>query len=172
MEFKNQAKTERAVKLALISEDLYYRRQIIYFFESENFYIEVFETNDDIFFKENIYDFDIFILDIDSKVEDRFEILDYFEKKLFNVPSLVISSKKDIFYIKKAFEMGSYDYIKKPFDIEELKLRIENILRCIKYKKEIFIDNEIKYNFSKRELLFNDNKIFLTKKQDRLLFFY
>ncbi len=159
------------MKVAVVSDDLYYKRRIKYYFEQKNFDIETFETNDEILFKENVYDFDILILDIDSSYEDRFEILEYFEKKLFNIPSLVISNKRDIFYIKKAFKMGSYDYMKKPFEMEELNLRMENILRCIKYQKEIQINDSMKYNLSKRELLYNNSKISLTKKQDKILYF-
>ncbi len=159
------------MKVAVVSDDLYYKRRIKYYFEQKNLNIEIFKTNDEILFKENIYDFDILVLDIDSSYEDRFEVLEYFEKKLFNIPSLVISNKRDIFYIKKAFKMGTYDYIKKPFEIEELNLRIENILRCIKYQKEIQISDSMKYNLSKRELLYKNSKIYLTKKQDKILYF-
>ncbi len=159
------------MNLMVVSDDLYYKRRIRYYFEEYDFNVKTFESIDEVFLSESLYDFDILILDIDSNKEDRFEILEYLKKNFFGIPSLVISNKKEILYIKKAFNMGSYDYIKKPFEMEELKLRIENILRYTKYQKEIPINKEVKYNLAKRELLCEDRKIFLTKKQDKILYF-
>ena len=42
-------------------------------------------------------------------------------------PAIIITAFQNTAHLKKGFENGCDDYIKKPFDLEELDLRIKNI---------------------------------------------
>ncbi len=157
--------------IALLTDDIFYKRRIPFYFETQNYSINKYEDGDELLLKANLYNFDILILDIDIKNGDVFEILEYMESNSINTPSIIISNKKEISYIKKAFYLGCYDYIKKPFDIEELMVRINNVLRCTHYNKEIRINGNLKYNLSKRELHYQDQIVNLTNKQHEILYF-
>ena len=157
--------------IALLTDDIFYKRRIPFYFEMQDYSIKKYEESDDLLLNANLYNFDILILDLDVQKGDVFEVLEYIKNNSINTPSIVISNKREIVYIKKSFLLGCYDYIKKPFDMEELMLRINNVLRCTHYNKEIQINANVKYNLSKRELHYHDQVINLTNKQHEILYF-
>ncbi len=159
------------MKIALLSDDVFYKRRIPFYFEMQDFYVKKFEDMDEMLLHENLHDFDILILDLDIKKSDIFEMLEYMQANAINTPSIVISNKKDVSYIKRCFYLGSYDYIKKPFDIEELMVRIKNVLRCTHSNKEISLSSNIKYNLAKRELYCGERIVKLTNKQHKIFYF-
>ncbi len=159
------------MRIALLSDDVFYKRRIPFYFEMQDFYVKKFEDIDEMLLHENLHDFDILILDLDMKKSDIFEVLEYMQANGINTPSIVISNKKDVGYIKRCFYLGSYDYIKKPFDIEELRVRIENVLRCTHSNKEISLSSDVKYNLAKRELYCKDKIVKLTNKQHKIFYF-
>ncbi len=74
---------------------------------------------------ENInYSIDLYILDITVPNVNGLELLEYILN--FNSTSKVIIMSADISIdtISKAYELGSIDFIKKPFEIKELQLKI------------------------------------------------
>jgi len=69
--------------------------------------------------------YDLFIFDINVPGKSGIELLA--ELRSFNdtTPALIITAYDDTKHLKESFDAGAHDYIKKPFDLEELKLRIE-----------------------------------------------
>lgn len=73
--------------------------------------------------------FDLLILDINVPNIDGLTILEELHKKKRMVPTIFISALIDIEDISRAFDIGCHDYLKKPFHLKELNLRIEKILK-------------------------------------------
>jgi DNA-binding response OmpR family regulator len=73
--------------------------------------------------------FDVYIFDINVPDGDGISLLK--ELRSFNdtTPTIFITAFQSTQYLKSAFESGANDFIKKPFDLEELAQRIENIKR-------------------------------------------
>lgn len=74
----------------------------------------------------------------------------------------MISANINIDKIKEAYNHACDDYLKKPFDVEELILKVE------KYnakEKNIILDENIYFNTISKELLINHQKIELTKNE-------
>ena len=71
--------------------------------------------------------YDLYIFDINVPDGDGISLLK--ELRSFNdeTPTIFITAFHDTKYLKAAFESGANDFIKKPFDLEELGQRIENI---------------------------------------------
>jgi DNA-binding response OmpR family regulator len=69
--------------------------------------------------------FDLFIFDINVPGKSGVELLE--ELRSFNntTPAIIVTAYEDTKHLKKAFDAGAHDYIRKPFELEELKLRIE-----------------------------------------------
>ena len=69
--------------------------------------------------------FDLFIFDINVPGKSGVELLE--ELRSFNdtTPAIIITAYADTKHLKNSFDAGAHDYIKKPFELEELKLRIE-----------------------------------------------
>lgn len=72
---------------------------------------------------------DVCLLDIMLPNKDGFSIADEIREKDAQVPIIFLSAKSQTSDVVNGFKLGANDYIRKPFSIEELIVRIENVLR-------------------------------------------
>src|SRR5678816_2502140 len=72
---------------------------------------------------------DVCILDIMLPNKDGFSIADDIREKDAQVPIIFLSAKSQTVDVVNGFRTGANDYIRKPFSIEELIVRIENVLK-------------------------------------------
>lgn len=72
---------------------------------------------------------DICILDIMLPNKDGFTIADEIRDLNEEVPIIFLTAKTQTEDVVKGFNMGANDYIRKPFSMEELIARIQNLLR-------------------------------------------
>ena len=71
---------------------------------------------------------DVCILDIMLPNKDGFAIADEIRDRDTHVPIIFLSAKSQTSDVLNGFKTGANDYIRKPFSIEELIVRIENVL--------------------------------------------
>jgi DNA-binding response OmpR family regulator len=71
---------------------------------------------------------DICVLDIMMEGMDGYELAELIHKKNPAIPFLFLSAKSQTSDVVKGFQLGAHDYVKKPFSIEELLVRIESII--------------------------------------------
>ena len=74
-------------------------------------------------------DVDLVILDINMPTMDGYEVLQRLREMSNTVPVIVLTARLDREDTKQAFELGADDFVRKPFGIEELILRVQAILR-------------------------------------------
>ncbi len=117
--------------------------------------------------------FDLYILDINVPGFDGLDVLKEIRKIHDNVPIIIISAQLDIDNISKAYNLGCNDYIKKPFEIEELMLHIKYHIKTILKSN---IDTDIidlnfgfKFNMKDQNLYKFKHEITLTQKEKLLL---
>ena len=72
-------------------------------------------------------DYDLYIFDINVADGDGISLLKKLRDFSDKTPAIFITAFHDTKYLKQAFQAGANDFIKKPFDLEELTQRIENI---------------------------------------------
>lgn len=72
---------------------------------------------------------DVCVLDIMLPNKDGFTIADEIRDADSTVPIIFLSAKSQSADVVNGFKLGAKDYIRKPFSIEELIVRIENVLR-------------------------------------------
>jgi DNA-binding response OmpR family regulator len=72
---------------------------------------------------------DVCVLDIMLPNKDGFTIADEIREKDTEVPIIFLSAKSQTADVVSGFKTGANDYIRKPFSIEELIVRIDNVLR-------------------------------------------
>lgn len=73
----------------------------------------------------------VVLLDIMMPVMDGFEVLSYMNKNRWieDIPVIMISSEESVTYIRRAFEFGASDYIKRPFDGKVVYQRVFNTIK-------------------------------------------
>jgi len=110
--------------------------------------------------------YDLLIVDVNIPTLNGFELLNELNQRKIHIPTIFISAQIDIEDIKKAYKLGCREYIKKPFHLEELGIKINQIL-----KKEqnntlhIRFSENYSYSKDKQTLYFNSEPQNLTKKQ-------
>ena len=93
---------------------------------------------------------DICVLDVMLPNKDGFQIAEEIRAINDKIPILFLTAKSQTEDLVKGFKIGGNDYIRKPFSMEELIVRLENILKytgnndsaekkkCNKYREVYF----------------------------------
>lgn len=115
------------------------------------------------FIAQNSYD--LFLFDVNIPDGNGFEFLKELRSEGNTTPTIFITALKDVKDMKIGFKSGCDDYIKKPFELDELDLRIENIKRIYKLDSIIQLDEQIQIDRSK-SLLILDGKEQLLREKD------
>ncbi|MBO5064145.1 response regulator transcription factor [Campylobacter sp.] len=119
------------------------------------------------------YKFDIFIFDVKIIGGDGFELLSRLRESGVDTPCIFTTSLNDISDLAKGFKSGCDDYIKKPFELAELLLRIDNILKRkfshLNSDNYIQISNNIKFDIIQKKLIKDNLPVQLAKKESDLL---
>jgi len=153
------------MKILLLEDNERLNNSIVKRLELKNYKIDAFIDGHDAL--EKIYDgYDCFILDINVPSIDGISILKEIRETYPTIPTLIISSNIDLDTIKNAYGSGCNDYLKKPFYIDELELKIEML--CSLNNDIINICDGFTYDMTKREL-YHEDLIKLTKKETLLL---
>ncbi|WP_321313599.1 response regulator transcription factor [Halarcobacter sp.] len=140
------------MKILLLEDDTLLNEIIIeYLEELDNEVISTFDGQEAL---ESIYEnrFDLLILDVNVPSLNGFELLKELKSNSIDIPTIYITSLHTSKDMEDGFQAGADDYIKKPFHLSELKLRINNIKRLrqidvsgvVKLSEEIFYDNDEK----------------------------
>ena len=112
--------------------------------------------------------YDLYILDINTPTLEGTSLIESIKKISTNIKVIMISAIIDIDKIRESYNMGCDDYLKKPFDIEELLLKIR------KYDLErgetnIELSKNIYYSLSDKKFYINDKNVHLTQNEQAFL---
>ncbi|SUJ26352.1 Mycobacterial persistence regulator A [Sphingobacterium spiritivorum] len=94
---------------------------------------------------------DICIFDVMMPVQDGFTLAKEIRKIDNDIPILFLTAKSSTADIVEGFELGANDYLKKPFSMEELIVRIKSQLKRSAPAQEPSANKEMsigKYNFN------------------------
>lgn len=121
---------------------------------------------------------DICILDVMMPIMDGFTLAEKIIKKTPNLPFIFVTAKKLKEDKIKGLQLGAYDYIEKPFDTDELILRLQNILKrntqnhkLTNQEEQIIIGKYI-FDNKKLTLLFENTIWNLSEKEASLIHYF
>ncbi len=107
-----------------------------------------------------------FLLDIHVPNVDGIKILKKIRDFYESCPVIIISSTVELDVIKESYDFGCNDYLKKPFFIDELEIKIDKL--CNIPSNEIILGSCI-FNFKESILTVNDKRNNLTEKESLLV---
>jgi DNA-binding response OmpR family regulator len=118
----------------------------------------------------NLFEYDFFVFDINVPDVDGFELLTYIKDKKIETPLIFISAMVGIEEISKGFTLGCSDYLKKPFELEELELRLNNIKSSFTTHERLDLPGGLIYDFDAKSVFEGKNALNLSKKQSEILY--
>ena len=158
------------MKILLVEDDIMLNEMITEYITSTGHAIKSVKTGNEsleILDKEK---FDLLILDINLPDINGFSILEKMHEQKRMIPTIYISALIDIEDISRAFDLGCFDYLKKPFHLKELTLRINKILKTrIVPQRHKRLSKHYSFDSENMTLLFNNEPHILPKRQLQII---
>lgn len=162
----------RKVRILLLEDNATLNETICDFLESKDYFVT--GVYDGLEAQDKLYEarYDILLLDVNVPEINGFEILKEARDNSVVAPAIFITSLDSIDDLEKGFNSGCDDYIRKPFELKELHIRIETLLR-----REFFhdvhsmidISDNISYDIDNNNLLIDEKVVSLGNKEAKLL---
>ncbi len=161
-------------KILLLEDDLNLSETVSEYLEESGFEVTCAYDGDQAI--EFIYEhnYDLLLLDVNVPNKNGFEVLKEVRKNNKKTAAIFITSLNSMDSLEEGFNSGCDDYIRKPFELKELLIRVKTIL-----KKEFSNKNElvqitpnITFNSISNELKDNGVEIKLNLKESKLLKFF
>ncbi len=161
------------MKILILEDESMLALSMQEFLEDSGYEVDCFSHSEDA--HDAVYDkvYDLLLLDVKVPGEKNgFEILKTMRDEGVAIPAIFITSLTDIDDLSRGYECGACDYIRKPFDLAELKLRVEQVIKmhCFSSSEEL-IDLPYGYTYSVKnmKLSMGEETIQLAKTEAKIL---
>jgi len=155
-------------KVLLLEDDLLFGETLVDLLEDENFQVNHVKNGQDALDATFSTKFDIYLLDINVPLIDGVSLLSELRNADDNTPTIFLTSHKDKEMIQKGFLSGGDDYMIKPFDSDELLLRVQALLRRTQ-KKVSQIVGKLQHDNLHKTISYDGLVLDLSKKEYDLL---
>jgi len=117
--------------------------------------------------------FDLFLFDVNVPVVNGFDLLKNARKNDIKTPAIFLTSLNMVDDIEKGFDSGCDDYVKKPVELKELDIRINNIKRLFNILPDEIIKISPNIYLDRLNLFIKKDKkeIHLAKKECEILLY-
>lgn len=162
----------KKAKLLLLEDDVNLNDTINEFLEENGFEVQSVYDGEEA--NEKIYEnrYDLFLLDVNVPGISGFELLKNLRQNGDKTPAIYLTSLNSVDDLSIGYESGCDDYIRKPFALQELLLRIQTILKREFFHEKsntIEIDSHLLYDVGSNELQKDGQSVRLQNKEAILL---
>ena len=114
------------MKILLLEDDHILCESLTEYLELEGFSVDKAHRGEEVFDLTFDTKYDLYILDVNVPDINGFDVLKALKESGDETPAIYVTALTDVSSISKGFSIGAEDYIKKPFDPEELLIRIKS----------------------------------------------
>jgi DNA-binding response OmpR family regulator len=159
------------MKILLLEDEYALRISIEEFLNDIGYEVDGFTSSEEAY--DAIYTtvYDLLLLDVSVPGRNGFELLKDLRDEGIKTPAIFQTSMTNMSYLQKGYDVGCCDYIRKPFDLLELQLRIEQVIKSCYHNNEsiLILAEELYYDTSNFSLVYKGDKIGLSKTEHSLL---
>lgn len=153
------------MKILIVEDNPLLRENLEFLLKKFQFVPESAANGKEAFDKLSMQKYDAMILDINMPIMDGKQLLQKLVEAKKQLPTIALTSDGMLQDKLEMFELWVDDYMTKPFEVEELVVRLRSILR----RWEIKIDNQqiindVKINFSKKKIFYKEEEILFSHK--------
>ena len=113
------------MKILLLEDNVALNRAITKLLKKDEHEVNSFYSGADVLNYKELFTYQLYILDINVPDVNGLDVLKFIYDYNNYAKVTIISSNSDLKSIQKAYEYGCEDYLKKPFHVEELRLKIK-----------------------------------------------
>lgn len=160
------------IKILLVEDDLSLSNSVFDFLDDFADIMQVFDGDEGLYEAESgVYD--LILLDLMLPEKDGFTVLKELREKGVTTPVLIMTAKESLDDKGHGFELGADDYLTKPFYLEELKMRIQALLkRSGKFDQNTLSFGDVRVNLSTNSTFVEDKEVELLGKEFDLLVYF
>jgi DNA-binding response OmpR family regulator len=118
-----------AIKILYVEDEIFLGKIVFETLISRGFHVHMESDGNQVLDAYEKFVPDICVLDIMLPNKNGFELASEIRKKNQKIPIIFLTAKTQTDDVVKGFKLGANDYIRKPFSMEELIVRIESILK-------------------------------------------
>lgn len=116
-----------------------------------------------------INNYDLFLFDVNVPFINGFELLKDLRNGGDITPAVFITARVDIESLSHGFEIGADDYIKKPFELEELMIRINaQIKKSFKSYRKNILYKDLSFDIENEQILKGNQRLHITPTEFKL----
>jgi two-component system OmpR family response regulator len=163
------------IKILLVDDNVFLGSLLKQFLETKNFLVTQTKNGEEAFDLFRIRTFDLCLLDIVMPLMDGITLAKKIKTKSEGTPIIFITANSKKEDIIEGFNVGADDYITKPYELEEILVRINAVLRRT-VKKESTNENSTEFTIGKyvfnsltQNLISKEGNCRLTTKEAQLL---
>jgi DNA-binding response OmpR family regulator len=120
-----------------------------------------------------LYNYDCVIVDINLPGGDGFSLIEQLKKAASSTGIIIISARNSVDDKVRGLNIGSDDYLVKPFHFSELNARIKSLLRRRNFNgSNDIVFQEIKVDLNTRKVFVKDTEVVLYRKEFDLLLYF
>jgi len=141
--------------------------------ETRNFKVHLAQNGEEAFTMYKKEKPELLVLDVMMPKKDGFTLAKEIRLENDSIPIIFLTAKSQPQDVVEGFTIGGNDYLKKPFSMEELIVRINNLLNRIKVQRtsEILQIGDYTFDFPKQTLQYQqETNVQLTHREAHLLF--
>jgi len=161
------------MKILIVEDEKELADSMKKYLESEGYLCEVagdyLKASD----KVSMYKYDCVIVDITLPNGSGLDVIKELKENKSETGVIIVSAKNSLDDKIKGLELGSDDYLTKPFHLSELNARVKAIIRRKSFDgNNEMILKEIKIDLTQRRVFVNEKEITLTQKEYDLLMYF
>ncbi len=160
------------MKILLLEDDIILADLLKEYLEKQFYSVTHLYSGEEALEKLFFNKYDLLIFDINVPDINGLKVFENFSNEGFNTPIIFISASTDFKEFEKAYKIGANDFLRKPFKLEELKLRIEYIQKNLLSSKFFILNENIKFDFYNMCLEKKGKKIKLPKKEAEIIKYF
>lgn len=161
------------IKLLLVEDDLSLSNSVFDFLDDFAEVTQVFDGDEGLYEAETgVYD--LILLDVMLPEKNGFDVLKELRTRGITTPVLIMTAKESLDDKGRGFHLGADDYLTKPFYLEELKMRIQALLkRTGKFNENSLVFEDITVDLTSNTVkLKSGQKVDLLGKEFDLLVYF
>ncbi len=160
-------------QLLLLEDDTLFAQTLTDFLQESDFSVDLAKDGEEALLKSYENHYDLYLFDINVPKLNGIELLKTLRENGIKIPTIFLTSYKDDKTLSECFKNGCDDYLRKPFKVNELLLRINAILkRTSRIEKIVKISPNHHYNFHDRKIYCDNQEVKQPLKVIQLLEFF